>query len=220
MHLLKEKINSLPLLSLPIMANSALCSSSLSAWHTAGILFHFRSHLCTIDCFTPRDNESQPGTHREKQLLFPEINISFDFLSPGEILIGETVPFAIGISACARMWGKVGNTPTKESVALQSVTVLAWSCECIRHCSDSMIVDSRHSSAHCIAVGIWPNTWEQDESNGIKCYVGMWQDTIKFFNALQLGLQTQDEWKTIMWAMCMEHNFDCCQCDGLLFFSV
>lgn len=159
MHL-KEKLNILLLLSLPIMTNSALCSSSLSAWHTAGILYCFRSHLCTIDYFTPRDNESQPGTLGNNS-CFPKINILFDFLSPGEILIGETVPFAIGISACARMWRKVGNTHKKESVSLQSVTVLTWSCECIRHRSDSMIVDSRHSSAHCIAVGIWPNTLEQ-----------------------------------------------------------
>lgn len=44
--------------------------------------------------FTPRDNDSQQETPGRNH-CFPQINILFDFLSPGEILIEATVPFAI-----------------------------------------------------------------------------------------------------------------------------
>lgn len=82
-----------------------LCS--FPAWHSAGILKHFGSHLCAIDYFTPRDNESLQRTLR-RNTCFQEINTLFGFRTPGKILIGETVPFCKRyLCMCAHMWDQM-----------------------------------------------------------------------------------------------------------------
>lgn len=83
-----------------------LCS--FPAWHSAGILKHFGSHLCAIDYFTPRDNESLQRTLR-RNTCFQEINTLFGFQAHGKILIGETAILQkVPLHSCAHVRSNVG----------------------------------------------------------------------------------------------------------------
>ncbi len=131
-----------------------------------------------IDYFSSRDNEHQQGT-LWRNSCFPEINILFGSLSPSsKILIWATaslqfVPFvtispgSLRLCVRARVWMKVVNTLTQKIAFLSSVTPLTWPSECIWHYSYCMAVSRRGSyHAHCTAVVIWLNAFQQDESTG------------------------------------------------------